>query len=104
MKDATYNGWVNYPTWNVNLWLDEYGCNADLHRMARKADSEYNLAGQIEAYASELMLGEEDETAGAKSDLLTWAWGMVDWNEIAERYWNDRNLAPHERDEEYDDE
>lgn len=21
MSDQTYNGWKNYPTWAVNLWL-----------------------------------------------------------------------------------
>jgi hypothetical protein len=21
MTDTTYNGWTNYPTWCVNLWL-----------------------------------------------------------------------------------
>ena len=38
LTDTTYNGWTNYETWNVALWLgnDEY-----LYKCARKCDS-YN--------------------------------------------------------------
>ena len=38
LTDTTYNGWENYETWNVSLWIqnDEY-----LYNCARKCDS-YN--------------------------------------------------------------
>ena len=38
LTDTTYNGWTNYETWNVSLWIqnDEY-----LYNCARKCDS-YN--------------------------------------------------------------
>ena len=32
MTDSTYNGWTNYQTWNVALWL---GNDEGLYEMAR---------------------------------------------------------------------
>ena len=33
--DNTYNGWSNWETWNLNLWLDEY-------QILRKFQEDYN--------------------------------------------------------------
>ena len=35
--DTTYNGWKNYETWNVVLWLDN---DEGLHSLVRHSDSE----------------------------------------------------------------
>ena len=36
LTDTTYNGWTNYETWNVSLWLqnDEF-----LYSLAQECDS-----------------------------------------------------------------
>lgn len=46
MKTNTYNGWTNYETWNVNLWMDNsegaqsyYQEQADAFYKRAKADS-----------------------------------------------------------------
>ncbi len=36
--DKTYNGWKNYQTWNVALWL---GNDEGLYRMALEAKGDY---------------------------------------------------------------
>ncbi len=34
--DNTYNGWSNYETWNVSLWISNHEL---LHSIAKKCDS-----------------------------------------------------------------
>jgi len=40
--DDTYNGWVNYATWNVNLWLSNE--EAHYRRISRAARQARNMA------------------------------------------------------------
>src|SRR5437870_5436518 len=40
-KDPTYNGWSNYETWAVALWIDnDQGTYNEARRMAREAAEE----------------------------------------------------------------
>jgi hypothetical protein len=99
MSDQTYNGWANYQTWVVNLWLtNDSGSDEHLRSMARDClthldgdidDAVYELAKRIEEDHEEFM----PETTGVYSDLLGHALRMVDWREIAQ----------HVIDEEYED-
>jgi hypothetical protein len=83
-----YNGWTNYETWNINLWLSNDECFVEL---AKSADTTYNAAGALKVYTEELaktfVPGIFD---GAKSafvgDLFGRALGSVDWYDIAEHY------------------
>jgi hypothetical protein len=99
-NDTTYNGWTNYETWVVNLWIDndEDTQNrwseraAELVQEAIDADSDdirdsaaSTLADEIESEYDD----EAPEVAGAFTDLLRHALGMVDWREIADHYVND---------------
>lgn len=86
----TYNGWTNYQTWVVNLWLTNDSWSDEMLReWAReclddadgdKDDARYELAKRIEAQHDEFM----PETTGVYADLLGHALGMVDWQEIAQ--------------------
>lgn len=76
-----YNGWTNYPTWNVNLWLtnDEGSYN---YWMERARDAEVNeLAISLEEEHKEMIPELE---ASTYSDLLQYTLGLVNWNEIAQ--------------------
>lgn len=100
MNDTKYNGWTNYQTWVVNLWMDnEQGSQEFWQEAAHeclqdaidndetdvKASAAYALSKRMEDQHDEFM----PETTGVYSDLLTNALGMVDWQEIAEHYIGD---------------
>lgn len=101
--DKTYNGWTNYPTWAVNLWLsnDEGLYNEALERARTVAGetesrSEYWTLEQSHRFglADELKTWVTDELApdlGATfaADLLGYALELVDWHEIANAWLED---------------
>ncbi len=91
--DNTYNGWTNYETWAVHLWLtnDEgsYRHWTDraevLHGECGDEPDESESA--LRQLADEIRDAVEDEctlpTACLASDLLATALGEVNWHEIA---------------------
>jgi hypothetical protein len=93
-----YNGWTNYETWAVALWLDNdegsYERARELAREARdesagmgvspyKRTPEGLLADQFKDWVQE---ESPDLGASLYSDLLSAALSEVDWYEIAEHY------------------
>jgi hypothetical protein len=90
MTDLTYNGWTNYETWVVNLWLTNDSGSVDyLNEMARdclthldgdKNDAIWELAKRIEENHDEF----KPEANGVFADLLNHALGCVNWREIAQ--------------------
>lgn len=44
MSDNTYNGWKNWSTWNVALWL---GNDEDLYKISRRFVSYKDLADHL---------------------------------------------------------
>jgi hypothetical protein len=93
----TYEGWRNYQTWAVALWLDnEPGTYEVVRQCARDAyedasETTYATRGQVAAFALAEQLREEheaanplaDEPASVFADLMASALGLVDWHEIA---------------------
>lgn len=96
----TYNGWKNYPTWAVNLWLsnEEPLYREALERTreivsAKESTSEYwtlaeshrfNTADMLKEWVEEM--AENLLPASMASDLLGYALGEVDWHEIADAW------------------
>ncbi len=94
MSERKYNGWANYETWNVALWIDnEPGSYEERCRMARRAASPADLAGYLKAWVEEMA---PDLGASMFSDLLSAALSEVDWYEIATAWYDEA----HEDDEE----
>ena len=44
LADTTYNGWANYETWNVALWMQN---DEGLYTLARHARSYHDFVQQI---------------------------------------------------------
>jgi len=90
----SYNGWTNYETWNVALWIDnEEGTYSERCDLAERATDSYRLAQDIKAWINEMA---PDLGASLFSDLLSAALSEVNWEEIAENWYNEA----HENDEE----
>ena len=103
MNEKTYNGWTNYETWLVALWLDNepgtYGYWREQAREHRKSAPNcwqvreriwmpdraavFNLADQLK---EEMEDANPLSESSLFSDLLTAALCEVDWQEIAEHY------------------
>ena len=81
----SYNGWKNYETWNVALWIDnEEGSYHERRDMARSARSVGEYARMLQDWVEEMA---PDLGASMFSDLLNAALSEVDWDEIAEAWY-----------------
>ena len=80
-----YNGWTNYETWCVSLWLgNEEPLYLETRDMARSAATVYVLSDQLREFAEGLPPAAAVlEHASFVSDLLGAALTAVDWDEIA---------------------
>jgi hypothetical protein len=91
----TYNGWTNYETWNVKLWIDNeegsYNYWREVAReelgqasadaiMSKEERAAWELSKRLEDEFSE---GKPDLGASCWADLLNAALSEVDWSEIA---------------------
>lgn len=97
--DQKYNGWTNYETWDVALWLDnEQGSYNYWNDRAQEiydeseADNVFTREQQATLSLSKELEEQHEEASaalavtGVFADLLTAALGSVNWYEIAEHY------------------
>ena len=91
VKDTTYNGWKNYPTWCVNLWLsnDEQLYHEALSRVGMIHDDEDNtyrseVADELKTWVTDELAPDLGATFAA--DLLGYALDGVDWYEVADAW------------------
>jgi hypothetical protein len=81
MSESTrYNGWSNYETWLVALWLnnDQVSYNA-LEAIKAGSESEQRKAECLEELVRELY---ELEPVGIVADLVNSAFARVNWLEV----------------------
>lgn len=116
MTNANYNGYVNYETWNVALWLSNEG--GSYRHWTSEAEDAYREA-EATSYSTRLEVArrelgdrikediEEANPLGSDasmfSDLLGAALSEVDWSEVAEDFLTDE-MAKEIEDEEAEDE
>lgn len=75
-----YNGWTNYETWLVALWLNSDPASYDvLERLKGEDGNVYSKAENLEERVRELC---ELESASMVSDLVNSALRRVEWVEI----------------------
>jgi len=99
MRDQTYNGWTNYETWLVNLWMDNEKGSQDFFRetakeiynetnayntgLNKQECARFRFADWLKHYHAE---ENRPELPGAYGDLLGAALASVNWDEIARHY------------------
>ena len=100
--DKTYNGWTNYETWNVKLWMDnDQGSYEHYRELAKDVyrgavdsgkgftkdeQAVLDLADALKDEYEEAMhdwLEESKRSASVWADLLGAALSEVNWHEIA---------------------
>jgi hypothetical protein len=97
MDTEGYNGWKNYPTWAVNLWLsnDEglYHQALDIARDVKAGQidgqSDPNFGRGVLAASYKAWVRDDlapDLGASFAADLLGYALDEVDWLEIADAW------------------
>lgn len=99
-SDARYNGWTNYETWLVKLWIDNDGGAEHWEERAREEMTDALEDNDVESARddarralADALKNEHDERAGELNglsgvfaDLMTGALGSVDWDEIASAF------------------
>ena len=85
-----YNGWKNYETWCIKLWLDnDQGEQEYMMELTRdNLDDAHDLANVIKDYIEENM---PEIANSVYLDLLQSAINNADFREIAESYISDYN-------------
>ncbi len=106
-----YNGWSNYETWNLALWIDNdhslYSMRSEeVERIVAanddRDDAERKVAAWLESIVDDGLLGEMPAN-GFLADILTMALREVDYREIADTYVSDIWDDLHAEEEEEED-
>ena len=90
--DTKYNGWTNYETWLVALWIDNDEGSQDYWREqaadyvrrqeGREVSARTAVAQELENYYRDA--AQEFKLPGMFADMLNASLDSVDWEEIAD--------------------
>lgn len=96
-----YNGWTNYETWAVNLWLsnDEGSYNTLIETV--RGHTEDDAAVAVREWVEDMNPLADD--ASLFSDLLTTALQGVNWREIVRAVREDNDLDEEDEDDSEDE-
>jgi hypothetical protein len=121
-NDTKYNGWTNYETWNVALWLDNEQSSercwrataqecydeatittrlGDMPIFTREENARRVLEDKLKEEVTESM---PDLGSSMAADLLGAALSEVNWREIAEHYILDVDKTEEDDEDEDEDE
>jgi hypothetical protein len=85
-ETRTYNGWPSYETWLVYTWLTN---DADTYALVCAVVQEAARSGGWAGEALNAFVEDNAppvEAVGLHQDLLTAAYGHVDWDRLAEAF------------------
>ena len=99
----SYQGWKNYETWCVALWIDnDQDSYNEARDMIRDCREVYEAADILKEWIEEM--NPLNDTANMFTDLLNAALSEVDYYEIAENYLNEIKEENEDEDTEDDEE
>ena len=102
MSSNKYNGWTNYETWNFNLWItNEESDHNHALELAEDSENEYGLSKKLEEWAEDMAsdaLTSYEYTHGFIKDMVNSSVGEVNFYEVAEHLWEERQEAIKEHD------
>jgi len=86
MKAYTYNGWTNYETWLVNVWLNadkgHYNALTDIRHTVEVDKQPDEIRNWV--FANEEWTNDTDNVVTVWRDLVYAALERVNWREIAQ--------------------
>lgn len=100
MNNKEYNGWTNYETWLINLYLtNDADIQSQCYNMAREIKEEakpstfmtaeqearYELSKRLKEYVEDVLINF-DKLDLIIIDLINSALSEVNWNEIAQSF------------------
>jgi hypothetical protein len=91
VKETTFNGWVNYETWAVNLWLtNDEDTNKQLDKILKNFITPQRKADKLRLLVQDWMYDyirkTLDNENGMFIDLLRSAVNNVNWDAIIEHH------------------
>jgi hypothetical protein len=89
--DEKHNGWTNYETWLVALWLDSYGYLEDYRRQT--SDENLNVYQLADRMKQQMEEGVPDEYSDVYFDLVYAGIQKVNFDEIATKTIDDMEMA-----------
>lgn len=90
-----YNGWTNYETWTVSLWIDNeaasyrYWRAEALHHRQVASNIDEAIYGLATSLRDEVTECAPTSEPGLYTDLLNSALSQVNWSEIASSWLED---------------
>jgi len=91
VKETTFNGWVNYETWAVNLWLtNDEDTSKQLDKILKNFITPQRKADKLRLLVQDWMYDyirkTLDNENGMFIDLLRSAVNNVNWDAIIEHH------------------